>query len=184
MAAPAPRVIERRLRSRDVSVRQWVAVAASAVLFGGVHGASAQGASAAKAVDPRVGADLKAAELAYSIDGGDYRLKYDLDGGRSQLVWVASSTATLDKLEIRDVWSVAYRAKGQLPHDMAMRLLTENARMILGAWQVNQGKDEYLVVFSAPVSATADASTLEEVIEVVTLSADRIEKELTGKDEF
>jgi hypothetical protein len=56
--------------------------------------------------------------------------------------------------------------------------------MILGAWQVNQGADEYLVVFSAPVSATADAATLQEVIEVVTLSADRIEKELTGKDEF
>jgi len=38
--------------------------------------------------------------------------------------------------------------------------------------------------FSAPVLATADADTLQEVIEVVMLSADRIEKELTGKDEF
>jgi hypothetical protein len=184
MTAPAPLVIRRYLRSRNSPRRRLVAVAASAALLGWWPGASAQGTAAAKVVDPRVGADLKTAGLAYSIDGGDYRLKYDLDGGRSQLVWVASSTATLDKLEIRDVWSVAYRAKGQLPHDMALRLLTENARMILGAWQVNQGKDEYLVVFSAPVSATADASTLEEVIEVVTLSADRIEKELTGKDEF
>jgi predicted DNA-binding ArsR family transcriptional regulator len=67
---------------------------------------------------------------------------------------------------------------------MATHLLKENARMILGAWQVNQGKDEYLVVFSAPVNAAADAATLAEVIEVVTLSADRIEKELTGKDEY
>lgn len=177
-------MIKRHPCSRNTTVRRILAVTAAAVLLGAVPGASAQGTTAAKVVDPRVGADLKTAGLAYSIDGGDYRLKYDLDGGRSQLVWVASSTATLDKLEIRDVWSVAYRARGQLPHDMAMRLLTENARMILGAWQVNQGKDEYLVVFSAPVSATADASTLEEVIEVVTLSADRIENELTGKDEF
>jgi hypothetical protein len=135
-------------------------------------------------VDPRVEAALKSSGLAYGIDGGDFRLKYDLDGGRSQLVWVASSTATLASLEIRDVWSVAYRAKGPVPPDMAVRLLTENARMILGAWQVNQGQDEYLVVFSAPVSATADAATLAEVIEVVTLSADRIEKELTGQDRF
>jgi hypothetical protein len=177
-------MIKRHLRSRNSSVPGIVAVTALAALFGWAPGASAQATAAAKVADPRVAADLKAAGLASSIDGGDYRLKYDLDGGRSQLVWVASSTATLDKLEIRDVWSVAYRAKGQLPQDMALRLLTENARMILGAWQVNQGKDEYLVVFSAPVSATADASTLEEVIEVVTLSADRIEKELTGKDEF
>jgi hypothetical protein len=138
----------------------------------------------AKAPDARVEANLEAAGLAYKLDDGDYRLNYDLPNGRSQLVWVASGTATLDKLEIRDVWSVAYRAKGALPYEMSLRLLMENARMILGAWQVNQGTDEYLVVFSAPVSATADAATLQEVIEVVTLSADRIEKELTGKDEF
>lgn len=136
------------------------------------------------AMDPRVEAALKASGLAYGIDGGDFRLKYELDGGRSQLVWVASGTATLAELEIRDVWSVAYRAKGPVPPDMALRLLTENARMILGAWQLNQGRDEYLVVFSAPVSATADPATLAEVIEVVTLSADRIEKELTGQDRF
>ena len=141
-------------------------------------------AKAEKAPDARVEANLKAAGLAYTLDGGDFRLDFDLPDGRSQLVWVASSTATLDQLEIRDVWSVAYRAKGALSYEMSLRLLMENARMILGAWQVNQGVDEYLVVFSAPVSATADAATLQEVIEVVTLSADRIEKELTGKDEF
>lgn len=142
------------------------------------------GLESAKAPDARVEANLKAASLAYTLDGGDFRLNFDLPNGRSQLVWVASGTATLDQLEIRDVWSVAYRAKGALPYEMSLRLLMENARMILGAWQVNQGTDEYLVVFSAPIVATADAATLQEVIEVVTLSADRIEKELTGKDEF
>jgi hypothetical protein len=143
-----------------------------------------QPAAAETAPDARVEANLKAAGLAYMLDGGDFRLNFDLPNSRSQLVWVASSTATLDELEIRDVWSVAYRAKGALPYEMSLRLLMENARMILGAWQVNQGGEEYLVVFSAPVAATADAATLQEVIEVVTLSADRIEKELTGKDAF
>lgn len=146
--------------------------------------ASAQDPSPAKGPDARVAAALKEVGLAYGIDGGDYRLKYDLDGGRSQLVWVASGTSRLAELEIRDVWSVAYRAHGAVPPDMAVKLLTENARMILGAWQVNQGKDEFLIVFSAPVQANADAATLAEVIEVVTLSADRIEMELTGQDQF
>jgi len=135
-------------------------------------------------VDPRVAAALTSAELAYIVDEGDFRLKYDVADGRSQLVWVASGTGRLDKLEIRDVWSIASRGKGAPPAELASYLLKENARMILGAWQVNQGPDEYLVVFSAPVVATADAATLREVIEVVMLSADRIEKELTGKDEF
>jgi len=136
------------------------------------------------AVDSRVEAALASAKLAYIVDEGDFRLKYDVVGGRSQLVWVASGTAKLDQLEIRDVWSIASRGKGAPPAELAGYLLKENARMILGAWQVNQGPEEYLVVFSAPVVATADAATLQEVIEVVMLSADRIEKELTGKDEF
>jgi len=142
------------------------------------------GVPAVTPFDARVEAALKESKLAYAMDGGDFRLKYDLDEGRSQLVWVASGTRKLDQLEIRDVWSVVYRSKGEVPADMAIHLLKENARMILGGWQVNQGKDEYLIVFSAPVEAAADAAKLAEVIEVVTLSADRIEKELTGKDEY
>jgi len=163
--------------------RYCLALAAYMLTVSPLH-AGAQGAPVARPVDARVEAALKESKLAYGMDGGDFRLKYDLDGGRSQLVWVASGTTKLDRLEIRDVWSVAYRSKGEVPADMAIHLLKENARMILGAWQVNQGKDEYLIVFSAPVNATADASTLAEVIEVVTLSADRIEKELTGTDEY
>jgi hypothetical protein len=90
----------------------------------------------------------------------------------------------LPPLEVRDVWSVAARGKGAVPADLAIHLLQENVRMVLGAWQVNQGKDEYLVVFSAQVAADADAAALREVIEVVMYSADRIEKELSDKDAF
>lgn len=134
--------------------------------------------------DPRVVAALEAAGLQYSLDDGDFRLEYDVDEQRSQRVWVASDTARIDQLEIRDVWSVAARGKGEVPVDLARMLLKENVRMILGAWQVNQGPDEYLVVFSAPVNAAADAATLQEVIEIVMLSADRIEKQLSDKDAF
>lgn len=154
------------------------------VLVGAVARATAAEPPAERAVDPRVETALEAAKLAYIVDEGDFRLKYDVDGGRSQLVWVASGTAKLDELEIRDVWSVASRGQGEPPAELTAYLLKENARMILGAWQINQNAEEYLVVFSAPVLATADAATLQEVIEVVMLSADRIEKELTGKDEF
>jgi hypothetical protein len=85
---------------------------------------------------------------------------------------------------MRDVWSVAARGRGEVPADLARMLLKENVRMILGAWQVSQSQDEYLVVFSAPVDAAADAATLQEVIEVVMFSADRIEKQLSDTDAF
>jgi hypothetical protein len=144
----------------------------------------AQEASALPAADPRVAAALKAAGLGYTLDEGDFRLDYDLDEGRSQRVWIASETAQAEKLEVRDVWSVAARGQGEVPADLARMLLKENVRMILGAWQVNQSQDEYLVVFSAPVDAGADAATLQEVIEVVMFSADRIEKQLNSQDAY
>ncbi len=140
--------------------------------------------AAAAAPDPRVEAALNGAKLGFRIDDGDYRLDYKVDAARSQRVWVASATTALPPLEVRDVWSVAARGKGTVPADLAVHLLQENVRMVLGAWQVNQGKDEYLVVFSAQVSADADAAALREVIEVVMYSADRIEKELSGDDAF
>jgi len=146
--------------------------------------AGAEDTSPARTPDPRIAALLEASGLPYAIDNGDFRLEYDVDGARGQKVWIDSETARLDKLEFRAVWSVAARGNGAVPPELATLLLRENARMIVGAWQVNQGKDDYLVVFSAPVSATADAATLREVIEVVMYSTDRIEKQLSGKDEF
>jgi hypothetical protein len=63
-------------------------------------------------------------------------------------------------------------------------LLKENVRMILGAWQVNQSADEYLVVYTAQIDAAANAATLQQAIEVVMFSADRIEKQLSDQDAF
>jgi hypothetical protein len=155
-----------------------------AILTGWMAAASGEAPAAPDAVDARLVAAFKTAGLAYALDDGDFRLTFTLADGRTQHVWVASKTAKISKLEFRDVWSVAYRGQGQLPANLATRLLTENVRMVMGAWQVNQSKDEYLLVFSYPIAADADAETLQEVIEAVTLSADRMEKELTGKDDF
>jgi hypothetical protein len=155
-----------------------------ALLMAALPAAFAAENAAASGEDPRVVTALKDAGLEYSLDEGDFRLDYDVDEARSQRVWVASKTARIDRLEMRDVWSVAARGKGEVPADLARMLLKENVRMILGAWQVNQSEDEYLVVFSAPVDAASDAATLQEVIEVVMFSADRIEKQLSDNDAF
>jgi len=159
-------------------------LAALSLLLTAAGVAHAQSTVAATTPDARVEAALKGAQLGFLIDEGDYRLDYKVDETRSQRVWVASGTTSLPPLEVRDVWSVAARGKGTVPADLAVHLLQENVRMVLGAWQVNQGKDEYLVVFSAQVDANADAAVLREVIEVVMYSADRIERELSGTDGF
>jgi hypothetical protein len=167
--------------NRRSSLRVLTATTLLLAASGVVH---AQAQAPATVPDARVELALKAAQLGFLIDEGDYRLDYKVDATRSQRVWIASGTTSLPPLEVRDVWSVAARGQGTVPADLAIHLLQENVRMVLGAWQVNQGKDEYLVVFSAQVNADADAAALREVIEVVMYSADRIEKELSGKDEF
>lgn len=159
-------------------------MAALPLLLAAVGVAHGQAPAAVTTPDARVEAALKGAQLGFLIDEGDYRLDYKVDETRSQRVWVASGTTSLPPLEVRDVWSVAARGKGAVPVDLAVHLLQENVRMVLGAWQVNQGKEEYLVVFSAQVDANADAAALREVIEVVMYSADRIERELSGTDAF
>ena len=146
--------------------------------------ASAQVTAGATVPDERVTTALAAAKISYSIDGGDFRLDYTVDATRSQRVWVASKTFRVGSLELRDVWSVAARGKGTPPADLALRLLSENVRMVLGAWQVNQGEDEYLIVFSSPLNADADPDALREVVEAVTFSADRIKKQLSDSDAF
>jgi len=163
--------------------RAGIAVGA-ALLMAAAGVPSAAADQAPSDPDARVQAALKAAGLTYTLDDGDFRLEYDVDKERSQRVWVASDTVRIDQLEFRDVWSVAARGKGEVPADLARMLLKENVRMILGAWQVNQSEDEYLVVFLAPVAAAADAAILQEVIEVVMFSADRIEKQLSDQDAF
>lgn len=147
-------------------------------------GAAEQDNSPAPVLDARVEATLKATGVPYTVDGGDFRLNYTLPDGRTQLVWIASRTAKIADTEFRDVWSVASRANGELPAELADHLLKENVRMVLGAWQVSQGQGEYLVVFSYAIAADTTPGFLQEVIEAVTISADRMEKELTGRDDF
>ncbi len=150
----------------------------------GSASAAAQDVPAAPVLDARVEATLKAAGLPFTADGGDFRLNYTLPDGRTQLVWIASKTTRIADTEFRDVWSVANRGKGELPAALADHLLKENVRMVLGAWQVSQGEGEYLVVYSYAIPADTTPGFLQEVIEAVTISADRMEKELTGQDEF
>jgi hypothetical protein len=161
----------------------WCVVGGALMMTAGPLALAADDTKSASG-DSRVVAALKAAGLAYTLDEGDFRLEYDVDQEHGQRVWIASETARIDQLEIRDVWSVAARGQGEVPAELARKLLAENVRMILGAWQVNQGPDEYLVVYSAQVDAEADAATLQKAIEVVMFSADRIEKQLSDKDAF
>ncbi len=140
---------------------------------------------AKKAGDSRVETLLKEADLTYTIDeDGDFRLENDVGNGRTQLVWILSNTSNLGSLEIRQVWSVAYRSKTPFSAEVANRLLEVNSKVKLGSWQVREMGDEYVAVFSAQIAADTDRMSLLLAIHAVTTTADEIEKELTEKDDY
>ncbi len=166
-------------------MNRWAALAAAfALTMTATDACAAEATTSAAVVDPRVVAALQSSAIAYDIDGGDFRIRLALDGGRSQLVWVGSRTDRLAELELRDVWSIAVRGQGVPPPDLALRLLEENVGSILGAWQVARRNEQYLVIFSAQVPAAASAAQLAAAVATVAANADRLEQELTGADAF
>jgi len=135
--------------------------------------------------DQRVEKLLKEAGLKYEIDeDGDFVLGNQIDAKRTQLAWIMSRTSQLGHLEIREIWSIGYRSKGPIPAKIAARLLEQNGQVKLGAWHIRKMGEYNVAVFAAQIAADTDATTLLLALHAVTTTADEMEKELTGKDEF
>jgi len=150
--------------------------------------ALAQTGGARKSGDARVRVLLDQLGYKYELTvDGDFKLiPIKTEDGRSQLVYVNSNTQQYGTLEIREVVSPAYLSSGPLSSAVANRLLRENSEVKFGAWRVelhNNGQ-KYLALFAVQIAANADAETLRLAIKSVLLVADRMEKELTGTDDY
>ncbi|MFP7721498.1 hypothetical protein [Lysobacter sp. A3-1-A15] len=133
--------------------------------------------------DPLVRAQLEALDYGFEVDeDGDFKLLFDLEEGRSQLAYVISTTEEYGALQVREVWSPAYRSDdGDFPAALANRLLQASHTGKLGAW-VRQDDIAVLVV---KVPASATGAELDAAINYAIHVADEMEVELTGgKDAF
>lgn len=165
--------------------------------------ASAQLGTAAKKppADPRVKAALDQIGYKFQMtDDNDYKLVpiqteqsgTSADGKpifRSQLVYVNSNVEKYGTLEIREVLAPAFLSNGPLSAAVANRLLRENNSVKLGSWRlvvINSGQNagKYLAMYAAQIAADSDAESLRLTIKSVILIADRMEKELTGTDDY
>ncbi|KXB97782.1 MAG: hypothetical protein AA908_05100 [Chlorobi bacterium NICIL-2] len=135
--------------------------------------------------DPRVARVLDADSIRYSIDGdGDYRIITQIDSTRTQLCFVISRTSTYGKIEVRDVMSVAYKTTGDLPARLMQRLLEQNNRTKIGAWALQREGETTIVLFKTQIAADAELVPLLHAVIAVSHTADELEKELTGKDDY
>lgn len=166
-------------------MRQVASLMLTAVVcctFSGV--ALAQVGQGVATADERVKKLLDELQLKYEIDSDkDFKLVFEVgEAGRSQVVWIRSRTETYRNLEIREIMSPGYAAvDGELPHDVALKLLADNRAKKMGAWQ----KDGKYGVFVAHVAAQLDAEGLKSALLFTVEAADEMEQQLTGdRDEF
>lgn len=139
-------------------------------------------AAAAQDADPIVKAQLESKGTPFEIDDdGDFQIVVRLEDDRTQLVWVRSVVSETDHHQVREIWSPGYQsATDNFPASVANDLLARSNELILGAWV----KQERVAMFVTKVPADANADALDEAIDLTALSADEVEKDLTGKDDL
>ena len=141
--------------------------------------AAAVAASDARAAtpDPGIKKQLEGLDLKYEVDSdGDYKVVFDLGGGRTQLVWIRSSTEKYGSVNVREIWSAGYKHGGKpLSEKIANRLLEHSHGVILGGWT----KQKEFAMFVVKIPLTATPQQLRDAAEAAADCADEIEKELT-----
>ncbi len=126
-------------------------------------------------LDPRLPVALRAAGVAFAErDGGGLQVARKL-GEHEVVVFMASQTSVLGRLEVRSVWSEAPRKPAALSGELADRILQLGAASHLGAWVVRAEPDGgRQAAFVAKVPAGLDSESLAAVIDHVAAEAVKV----------
>jgi len=132
--------------------------------------------------DKAIGRHLDKLGYPYEIDeDGDYRMVFDMEGDRTQLVYVRSVVEEFGSQHVREIWSPGYQAStDQFPVAVANRLLEDAQDAKMGGWV----KQDKIAMFVVKVDADASAEALDDAIEAASRTADAMELELTKQDEY
>jgi hypothetical protein len=164
-----------------------IAITGFFALFGVtlIHAQSEDG----KTPDSRIRKLLTELGLKYGVtESNRFKLTLGLgasNGDRSQLVYVDSNTENYQDMGLREVWSIAYICTGQLPNATLRLLLKENETRKFGSWsiQTDDEGDDY-VLFKAHIGGNATKKAFKSAVNMVSESADEMEKKLTGGDKW
>ncbi|HUI73152.1 MAG TPA: hypothetical protein VL354_21710 [Spirochaetia bacterium] len=142
-------------------------------------------AGQSQTADPRVAEQLNRLGLHYTITtSGNYSIKYSLDNGRSQTVYIMGQTEKYQDTEIREMWSRAGTYDAVPPADVLQGLLEESGTKKIGFWSIE--KDDaggYIVYFSVRVPVYVKDSDLGALLGLTADTADQKESELFDVDE-
>jgi len=138
--------------------------------------------------DARVQHLLEQLELQYEVsDDATYSVVFAIDDERSQEVCINSQTEFLDKLEIRDVWSIAFVTDAPLHADIANALLIQNSDLKMGAWELSRrsgDSDGVIASFRIAIAANTSSNALRSAMHMAARIADEVEQKFTSEDRF
>ena len=143
----------------------------------------ARAADPVPAADPALAKQLNAMQIKYTVDeDGDYQMTFELEDGRTQLVFARSPVESYGSNRVREIWSPGYKySTPELDAKVANRLLEHSGEVIMGGWV----RHKTMAMFVVKVAEDATPQQLRDAIEAAAACADTIEKELTpGKDEL
>ena len=157
-------------------------IALACLLLAAVNTAGAAKGTA----DAGVAKKLDALGLKYDVDGdGDYKLLFEIDGGRSQIVWVRSPVETLGGMRIREILSISGKSPRPSGDEgittaatAATAALLASNRQKLGGWVLKGSDDNQAFYYVAQIPADLGADDLGVVVRSIAKDADGFEEML------
>lgn len=140
--------------------------------------------------DPRVQAVLNKLKYKATVNANRaYEMTFQVNQagmaqGRTQTVYVNSTTESFNNLEFRDVTSTAYKVQGKLPQDAALALLADNDKRKWGAWRTVEMNNETYVIYAVQIPANADETTMDNAIQAAMYTADEMEARMSPVNSF
>jgi len=124
-------------------------------------------------------------EYEIKADGTHFHVRFNMDEGRSQCVFISSATNEFMGVELRGISSIGLVSEGLFDARTANLLLRENAGTNLGYWCIEMGEENsHYALFCMRVSAVLSHRALGEILVMVAQIADQAEKRFSGLDDF
>ena len=161
------------------------ALFAASIIFAATAAPRALAQLPAKRADTRIARTLDGLGIPYQLmKDNNYKVEVQIDNNRTQVVVIESTVLTAKGTKpFRTVRSTAMFTSGAVPAAVQNRLKKANEEFAPSEpWQIYKYKDGSTVDFE--MSADADGSDLDTIIEQVAEEADKMEQEITGQDEF
>jgi hypothetical protein len=140
--------------------------------------------SADGVADARVAKQLDRLSIAYTTTSeSNYSIDKDMDGGRTQTVYIMSKTESYGDLEIREIWSNAGNFPADPTADQMKQLLDDTSSEKIGAWNIEASDNgSVLAYFSIKVPGYLRDKDLADMIDFAATVADAMKAKLFGAE--